>query len=294
MAIISRFIGTIAIAIALISTPTAAFAGVFVGIGISVNVAPPPLPVYVQPPVLVADQIWMPGYWAYGGFGYYWVPGTWVSAPQVGYLWTPGYWGYGGGAYLWHAGYWGPHIGFYGGVNYGFGYTGTGYVGGGWNGAHFQYNTAVTNVNHTTITNVYVNRTVINNVTYNDANVSRVSYNGGPGGVYAHPSAEESYAQSEPHLAPTAMQQQHIQAAEQNRNYLASVNAGHPENAALATPLSRENRPANFAPDDSYHAPADNDRAPAAYHAPAGTYHAPAPHAPPHPAPTHRHEHEDR
>lgn len=23
---------------------------------------------------------------------------------------------------MWHAGYWSPHVGFYGGVNYGFGY----------------------------------------------------------------------------------------------------------------------------------------------------------------------------
>ena len=61
------------VAIALISAPTAAFAGVFVGvdlgIGISVNVAPPPIPVYVQPPVLVADDVWTPGYWAYGSYG---------------------------------------------------------------------------------------------------------------------------------------------------------------------------------------------------------------------------------
>ena len=27
---------------------------------------------------------------------------------------------------LWHAGYWGPHVGFYGGVNYGYGYGGVG------------------------------------------------------------------------------------------------------------------------------------------------------------------------
>ncbi len=284
MAIISRFIGTIAIAVALITAPTAAFAGVFVGVGvgvdagISVAIAPPPLPVYAQPAVLVPDQIWMPGYWAYGAFGYYWVPGTWVAAPQVGYLWTPGYWGYVGSSYVWHGGYWGPHIGFYGGVNYGFGYTGNGYVGGGWNGGHFQYNTAVTNVNRTVITNVYVNRTVINNVSYDESNVSRVSYNGGPGGVDARPTPEERYAQSEPHLAPTALQQQHIQSAAHNRNYLASVNAGHPENAAMAVPLNRENRPEYRAP--AYRAPA--------YRAPA------APHAAPHPAPAHPDEHRDR
>ena len=59
---------------------------------------------------------------------------TWVSPPAVGVLWTPGYWGWVDGVYLWHAGYWGPHIGFYGGVNYGFGYGGVGCQGGYWRG----------------------------------------------------------------------------------------------------------------------------------------------------------------
>ena len=39
-----------------------------------------------------------------GGDGYYWVPGTWVLAPEPGYLWTPGYWGWGGNAFLGTAG----------------------------------------------------------------------------------------------------------------------------------------------------------------------------------------------
>ena len=81
--------------------------------------------------------MWTPGYWAYGDDGYYWVPGTWVPAPYVGALWTPGYWGWGGGLYVWHPGYWGPHVGYYGGVNYGFGYMGIGFVGGMWAGSAF-------------------------------------------------------------------------------------------------------------------------------------------------------------
>ncbi len=47
----------------------------------------------------------------------------------------------GGGVYVFHAGYWGPHVGFYGGVNYGFGYSGSGFYGGRWEGGHFAYNT---------------------------------------------------------------------------------------------------------------------------------------------------------
>ena len=48
--------------------------------------------------------------------------------------------------YAFHEGYWGPHVGFYGGVNYGFGYGGVGFVGGRWDGGYFAYNTAVLNV----------------------------------------------------------------------------------------------------------------------------------------------------
>ena len=61
----------------------------------------------------------------------------------------------------WNAGYWGPHVGFYGGVNYGFGYGGVGFGGGEWRGGAFFYNTAVVNVGGAHFTNVYVNRTVI-------------------------------------------------------------------------------------------------------------------------------------
>ena len=62
-----------------------------------------------------------------GDAGYYWVPGVWVHHRELACLWTPGYWGFAGGLYAWHAGYWGPHVGFYGGVNYGFGYSGVGF-----------------------------------------------------------------------------------------------------------------------------------------------------------------------
>src|SRR4029077_21060927 len=142
----------------LLALPVVSQAGLFVGV--SVNIPPPALPVYVQPPCPAAGYIWMPGYWAWDE-GYYWVPGTWVLAPAVGLLWTPGYWGWGEGAYAWHAGFWGPHVGFYGGVNYGFGYGGVGYQGGYWRANQFYYNRSVTNINTTNITNVY-NRTVVN------------------------------------------------------------------------------------------------------------------------------------
>jgi hypothetical protein len=220
---IPRSIRSLVFAVVLMAIPAASFAGVFV----SVSIAPPALPVYTQPLCPGDGFIWTPGYWAYGDEGYYWVPGTWVMAPQVGFLWTPGYWGWGGGAYAWHGGYWGPHIGFYGGVNYGFGYFGHGYEGGRWDNGHFSYNRSVTNVN---ITNVHVyNKTVINNVT-----VNRVSYNGGRGGIPARPLAEEERATREHHMEATSVQAQHERAARSNRALLASVNHGRPAIAATA------------------------------------------------------------
>src|ERR1700744_4524132 len=107
-----------------------------ISVGISVHVAPPAIPVYEQPPCPTDGYLWVPGYWAWDDDAaqYYWVPGYWSAPPSVGLLWTPGYWGWGGGAYAWHAGYWGPHVGFYGGGNYGFGFGGGGVFGGGGGG----------------------------------------------------------------------------------------------------------------------------------------------------------------
>ncbi len=85
---------------------------------------PPPLPEYSQPEIPGDGYIWTPGYWSWSSDGYYWVPGAWARPPETGYLWTPGWWGYSGHRYRYHNGYWGRHIGYYGGINYGNGYTG--------------------------------------------------------------------------------------------------------------------------------------------------------------------------
>src|SRR5438067_2526851 len=221
-------------AVLLAALPLASNAALFVGV--SVDIAPPALPVYVQPPCPAAGYLWVPGYWAWADDGYYWVPGTWALAPTVGFLWTPGYWGWEGGAYLWHGGYWGPHVGFYGGINYGFGYDGVGYEGGYWRGSQFYYNRSVTNISNTNITNVY-NRTVVNNVT-----VNRVSFNGGPGGVAARPSAGELRAVRERHVGLTPLQRQHEQKARGDTTLRASVNGGRPPIAATPRPAAFSGR----------------------------------------------------
>src|SRR3974377_1123750 len=190
-------------------------------VDVTVAIAPPELPVYDQPEIPGPGYIWTPGFWAYGPYGCYWVPGTWVEPPTVGLLWTPGYWGWRDGLYVWHAGYWGPHVGFYGGVNYGFGYVGTGYVGGRWVGSSFAYNRSVTNTNVTGVHNVYNETVIRNNVTIN-----RVSYNGGAAGIRAMPTANERAWAHERHVEATPLQLQHIQEAHRDPSLFARSNGG--------------------------------------------------------------------
>src|ERR1700675_3952120 len=149
--------------LAILSLGLPGSASAQISVGVSIHIGPPALPVYAQPICPGPGHIWTPGYWAYGPDGYYWVSGTGVLAPTPGLLWTPGYWGWAGGVYVWRGGYWGPHVGFYGGVNYGFGYGGVGFVGGRWEHGVFAYNSAVTHVDTTVIQNNYINKTAMNN-----------------------------------------------------------------------------------------------------------------------------------
>jgi hypothetical protein len=220
------FVRSLLLGTALLALPAVSQAGILISVGF----APPVLPVYTQPICPGDGYLWNPGYWAYGPGGYYWVPGVWVQPPSVGLLWTPPYWGFAGGAYGFHAGYWGPHVGFYGGVNYGFGFGGSGFYGGRWEGGHFAYNTAVVNVNRTVIHNTYVENVHITNVGVH------TSFNGGPGGLQARPGPQEMAAERENHFAATSAQQSHFQAAQANRANFASANGGHPQLAAMARP----------------------------------------------------------
>src|SRR3981189_902938 len=127
------------------------------GMGIVVNFAPPPLPVYEQPLCPEDGYIWTPGYCAYGDDfdDYYWVPGTWGLAPEVCCLLTPAYVGWGGEGVVFYDGYWGPVVGFYGGINYGFGYFGEGYEGGRWGHDRFFFNPSLHNIHATPIHTVH-------------------------------------------------------------------------------------------------------------------------------------------
>ncbi|MBV9007861.1 MAG: YXWGXW repeat-containing protein [Verrucomicrobia bacterium] len=221
----SRILALLALALAALP-----FSSSQAFVGISVNFAPPILPVVAQPICPAPGYIWTPGYWAYDpAFGYYWVPGAWVPAPSIGLLWTPPYWGFSNGVYVFNQGYWGPTVGFYGGINYGYGYTGNGYWGGRWDGNVFRYNTAVSRVNTTVIHNTYVDQSVVRQ----QANTSRASFNG-PNGITAQPTAQQrAAAESAQKVGPTSQQLALRRAASTNRDLRAAVNHGRPQAQAI-------------------------------------------------------------
>lgn len=226
----SRFIFSFVLAILtilMLAMPAAATSQVRIAIAIG----PPPIPIYEQPICPGDGYIWTPGYWAYDydDADYYWVPGTWVPAPEVGFLWTPGYWAWGGDGFVFYDGYWGPIVGFYGGINYGFGYFGHSYEGGRWDNGRFYYNTTVNRVNVEIVHNVY-------NTRVTETTVSRVSYNGGNGGINARPRPEEQAAAQQRHITPVSAQIQHEQTARSDKQQRASVNHGAPAVAATPKP----------------------------------------------------------
>ena len=193
--------------------------------------APPPLPEYDQPPIPSAGYLWAPGYWSWNNYEYYWVPGTWVEPPQPGLLWTPGYWSFVDGVYGFHRGYWGPHVGYYGGVSYGFGYTGDGYAGGYWNGDRLYYNRTVNNFGSVRIENVYEKPEPRN------PNNDRLSFNG-PGGVTAKPTTQDEEYAKEKHLPATKGQIDHARTASTTTSLFVSANHGKPTIAATAKPAA--------------------------------------------------------
>lgn len=196
---------------------------------------PPPLPDYDQPPPPADGYIWTPGYWAWGPSGYYWVPGAWTEPPYAGALWTPGYWGFYGGRYMFYPGHWGTHIGFYGGINYGFGYVGFGYEGGYWNAGRFFYNRAYNHIDAHVVRNVYNYHA---NVRVNTG--IRQSYRGGPQGVQVRPQPSEGAAWREPYAPRMNTQVQHEKDYGAVREQYANQNHGKPPSASVNRPLSAD------------------------------------------------------
>ncbi len=224
-----RSLPSLAIAAALIAAAAAspALADVRCGPAATTRVGvapPPPLPETDQPPMPAYGYEWTPGAWAWNPDinDYYWTPGAWVAPPAIGLFWTPGYWAWDDGAYLYNAGYWGPHVGFYGGISYGFGYWGHGYDGGYWRGRTFYYNRAYNNIGRLHINALYERRVP------GDRRGGRASYNGGPGGVVAARTADERLADRDSHIAATSDQARHVREAAGNPALRAGLNHGHP------------------------------------------------------------------
>jgi len=122
---------------------------------VSTAATPPPLPAEQQPTLSEDGELWTPGYWYWRNPGYIWIPGAWVRPPQAGVLWTPPYWSSAGTVFVFHPGHWGSTVGYYGGVNYGYGYSGNGYNGGHWIGNAFAYNSAINHVNPSIVGHAY-------------------------------------------------------------------------------------------------------------------------------------------
>ncbi len=156
--------------------------------GVRATEAPPPLPDNAQPPCPEDGSLWTPGYWAWNDGGYLWVRGAWVRPPRVGVLWTPGYWEYLDSAYVFHRGYWAQSVGYYGGINYGFGYFGSGFAGGRWVGNSFAYDKSA----------------------YVRSAHAQVSYHGGSGGTSLAATAQERALARAPHISPTPLQRRKV------------------------------------------------------------------------------------
>ncbi|MGA8740252.1 MAG: YXWGXW repeat-containing protein [Terracidiphilus sp.] len=212
-------------------------ATLFGQIRLSISIGPPALPVYEQPICPGDGYLWTPGYWAYDDSvsDYYWVDGEWVMAPEEGFLWTPGYWAWENGGYRFNQGYWGSEVGFYGGINYGFGYSGDGYDGGRWDHGQFFYNRSDNNVDVARNRNVYDSH-------FSSHNESRVSFNGGNGGIEARATSEQEAAGRQRHVTPVALQIEHEQIARVSPEYRSSVNHGKPPVAAVIRPEAVNNR----------------------------------------------------
>jgi WXXGXW repeat (2 copies) len=224
---VSCLLGSLLLALAMLVAPAKSSAQV----SVFVSFGPPAIPVYEQPYCPGPGYFWTPGYWAWDqDYGYFWVPGTWVPAPFIGAMWTPGYWGWYNSGYMWYPGYWGTSVGFYGGINYGYGYTGRGYYGGYWRGDSFYYNRYVNRITSRNITTVYNQRVVVNE------RGPRISYNGGRGGIDARATSGELAAARTRRFGADNRQMEQQRWARSNPAQRARENHGRPEVAATPRP----------------------------------------------------------
>ena len=154
------------------------------------------------------------------------------SRREPGVLWTPGYWAFVGGVYHFHRGYWAPHVGFYGGVNYGFGYDGAGYEGGRWDNGQFFYNATVNNFGAVHVANVYSQPVTVHARSTSPASATTAARAGTP----VKPTPEQEQVAAEQHIRPTPAQLSQVRAASVNPEQFQSANQGKPAIAATPRP----------------------------------------------------------
>ena len=131
------------------------------------------------------------------------------------------------------------HVGYYGGVNYGFGYMGIGFVGGVWAGGAFRYNTAVMHVGrgiHNTYCRptVVERNTIVNNGTWLTAAARAASI--------IRPPAGEADTRTSSTWLPHRTRRGTESAARTNANNYFNHNGGHPANAAMDRPMRAATR----------------------------------------------------
>jgi hypothetical protein len=97
----------IAAAVLTLGIP-AAHAGVHfsIGIGVPFPVAPVAVAPVAVPPPPAYGMVYQPGYYAWTGAAYAWVPGVWARPPYRGAVWIPAGWARHGYGRVWVGGHW--------------------------------------------------------------------------------------------------------------------------------------------------------------------------------------------
>jgi hypothetical protein len=67
---------------------------------------PPPISETIATPPPAANAVWLPGYWAYDGRGYAWIPGRWEIPPPFAHAYVAAHWEYQNDKYDFIRSYW--------------------------------------------------------------------------------------------------------------------------------------------------------------------------------------------
>jgi hypothetical protein len=143
-------------------------------------------------------------------------------------------------------------VGFYGGINYGFGYTGLGFSGGYWGNGVFNYNRLALNVGggvHHVYDHAVVNYTPVNRISFN-----------GPRGIGVQATASEGVAFRERRMEALPAQTQLRHEAVGNRAQFASENGGRPAMVAAPRGIESGREGPAAAPPAAREAPGGNAR----------------------------------